>query len=139
MKKPLLLLIATLLFIGCKKDEDLFRLNATTYLDDEKVYSNIAFLKSDQADVLKDAETVDEFFKGRLELGAKYTTQYKEYVKPGEYIVLVQIADVSKPNKIKTYSYKHVAVANGMTSNVMVFSSKDKELYQPWVDKYPNE
>lgn len=144
MKKQIkLLLILPLLLLGCGKESKTM-IAATVYLTDfplngeeSRVRSNIAFIRGDASEIIKNAESVDLYFKSKPPLSAFYVDQYREYVEDGDYTILVQIADLLVDNMHTTYSYKKVMVSSGSEtpSNVMIFKKAPKG-YQPWNDKY---
>ncbi len=113
-------------------------INATAYLDDNKVNSNIAFIKSDRSDVIKDENTVEAFFKSNPPHSGSYTSQYSEYMEPGEYIIVIQITQSPLHNKFKTYTYRRISVNADSDSqgNVMAFSTAKTGYYQEWTNKY---
>lgn len=137
MKKQLLVLIIGLIITvsGCKKDKASTMINATTYLDDKRVLSNIAFIKASQTSVIKDENSVEAYFATNPAHSKLFTEQYSEYMVPGDYIIVIQIVSHIMD---KSYTYRNVSITenNPSQDNVMVFNSNITTLYQPWVNKY---
>lgn len=137
MKKQLLVLIIGLIITvsGCKKDKASTKINATTYLDDKRVLSNIAFIKANQTSVIKDENSVEAYFATNPAHSKLFTEQYSEYMVPGDYIIVIQIVSHIMD---KSYTYRNVSITenNPSQDNVMVFNSNITNRYQPWVNKY---
>ena len=137
MKKQLLVLIIGLIITvsGCKKDKASTMINATTYLDDKRVLSNIAFIKANQTSVIKDENSVEAYFATNPAHSKLFTEQYSEDMVPGDYIIVIQLVSHIMD---KSYTYRNVSITenNPSQDNVMVFNSNITTLYQPWVNKY---
>lgn len=137
MKKQLLVLIIGLIITvsGCKKDKASTKINATTYLDDKRVLSNIAFIKANQTSVIKDENSVEAYFATNPAHSKLFTEQYSEYMVPGDYIIVIQIVSHIMD---KSYTYRNVSITenNPSQDNVMVFNSNITNRYQPWINKY---
>lgn len=140
MKKQLLVLIIGVIITvsGCKKDKASTMINATTYLDDKRVLSNIAFIKASQTSVIKDENSVEAYFATNPAHSKLFTEQYSEYMVPGDYIIVIQIVPSRSHTMDKSYTYRNVSITeyNPSQDNVMVFNSNITNRYQPWVNKY---
>jgi hypothetical protein len=114
--KPLLITIAASAYIG----------TSTT-----KAYANFAILKTSQIDVVKDENTLAEYFKTH----SGYTTYFVDYLEAGSYIVVVQLPTGSAREKL--YSYRTVTVSDGhqSTDNNMVFDINTVGNYQAWTNR----
>jgi hypothetical protein len=114
--KPIVITIAASAYIG----------SSTT-----KTYANFALLKSTQTDVVKDENTLADYFKAH----PGYTTYLLDYQEAGSYIIAVQLPAGSAHEKL--YSYRTITVSDGhpSTDNNMVFDVNTTGNYQPWANR----
>ncbi|MBC7399983.1 MAG: hypothetical protein H7289_08560, partial [Mucilaginibacter sp.] len=118
MTKRLTLLILVICMIASCKIADpshgplVITISASAYIGSSttKAYANFALLKSTQIDVVKDENTLVEYFKAH----PGYTTYLLDYQEAGTYIIAVQLPANSAHEKL--YSYRTITVSDGHPS-----------------------
>lgn len=127
---PLLTAILLITLAGCKKDSNTL-LNATSYIEDERAISNIAFIHGSYTP--GSSEEAAAYFETNPPLSRQNVSQYSEYVPDGTYTILIYIPIGYMEG---AYTYRRVEVPGG-DGNVMEFTqSPNQRGYQPWKNKY---
>jgi len=130
--------MSMLFLISCSKDDsDDVILNATAYIEDERLpVANIAFIPSNRTDIIKDENSVEAYFKTNPNHSAKGVYTYKEYLEKGVYIIVIQLNNNASPSIRRAYTYKTVSTVDSAGfGNIMQFKNTNGPLYQQWKEK----
>lgn len=134
-KVPVLLLLLMCLFsFGCRIDHSkplLITIAASAYVGSDKVYANFALLKSTDAAIVSNENTLAEYFKTH----PGYTNYMSEFEEAGNYIIAIQLPSSSTREKL--YTYRNITISDGhpSTDNNMVFDLTTSGYYQVWKNK----
>jgi hypothetical protein len=130
----LLLLLICLFSFGCRIDHSkplLITISASAYVGNDKVYANFALLKSTDAAIVSNENTLADYFKTH----PGYTNYMLEFEEAGNYIIAIQLPASSTREKL--YTYRNISISDGhpSTDNNMVFDLTTTGIYQIWKNK----
>ena len=137
-KTLLMLLMVIGLFAGCKRKEvELATINAAAYIDGNKATANFVLLTTSQTAVISDEGAIDRYMATTPMYLQNGVMEYSQKVIPGEYILVIQVKDVSAPVLYKTYTYNYITTNGTSTQSkyIMQFASGKALTFQPWVEK----
>jgi hypothetical protein len=128
------LIIISLFTFGCRIDHSkplLITISASAYVGDDKIYANFALLKSTDAAIVSNENTLADYFKTH----PGYTNYMSEFEEAGNYIIAIQLPASSTREKL--YTYRNITISKGQasTDNNMVFDLSTTGNYQVWKNK----
>jgi hypothetical protein len=137
MKFYLKLILFTFVLAGCRKDVEPVTVSAAAYVDDKPAIANFVLLDRSNGLDITDAGTMERFFLSKPERARYATTEYSINVRPGEYILIIQLtnANAGIPDKSHTYNYITTRGTSTRSKYTMQFLSGRSPLYQPWLDR----
>jgi hypothetical protein len=130
----LLLTLICLFSFGCRIDHSkplLITISASAYVGNDKVYANFALLKSTDAAIVANENTLADYFKTH----PGYTNYMSEFEEAGSYIIAIQLPSSSPREKLYTYRYITISKDHPSTDNNMVFDLTTTGNYQVWKNK----
>lgn len=128
------LIVVSLCMFGCRIDHSkplLITISASAYVGSDKVYANFAVLKSTDAAIVSNENTLAEYFKTH----PGYTTYMLEFYEAGNYIIAIQLPAGSSREKLYTYRNITISKDHPSTDNDMVFDLTTTGNYQVWKNK----
>jgi len=135
-KKACVLLLTIIGFslLGCKIDHSkplLITISASAYVGNDKVYANFALLKSTDASIVGNENTLADYFKTH----PGYTNYMLEFEEAGNYFIAIQLPAGSPREKL--YTYRNITISEGhpSTDNNLVFDLATTGNYQAWKNK----
>lgn len=138
MKQLVALLFMAFVFAGCNdKRVELVTINASAYVGANKVVGDFAILSTGQAGVFSDEGALGRYFATIQQNSKTQVTDFTAQVLPGEYILVIQLKDISTGAKLNTYTYNFITTRGTATvfNYAMQFQPGLEGYYQPWVDK----
>ena len=138
MKKILALLFIVFAFTNCNdKPVALVTINASAYVDANKVAGNFAIFTPTQAGIFADEGAVDRYFATIQQNAKTGITDFSAKVLPGEFVIVIQLKNINTGLLNNTYTYNYITVGNtsAPSNYVMQFQSGRLVAFQPWVDK----
>ena len=128
------LIIASLCLFGCRIDHSkplLITIAASAYVGSDKIYANFALLKSTDAAIVSNENTLADYFKTH----PGYTNYMSEFEEAGNYIIAIQLPASSTREKLYTYRNITISKDHASTDNNMVFDLATTGNYQAWKNK----
>jgi hypothetical protein len=128
------LIVISLFTSGCLIDHSkpfLITIAASAYVGNDKIYANFAVLKSTEAAVVANENTLADYFKTH----PGYTNYMSEFEEAGSYIIAIQLPAGSPREKLYTYRNITISRNQASTDNNMVFDLGTPGNYQPWKNK----
>nr|WP_294789959.1 hypothetical protein [uncultured Mucilaginibacter sp.] len=128
------LIMVSLCMFGCRIDHSkplLITVAASAYVGSDKIYANFALLKSTDAAIVNNENTLAEYFKTH----PGYTNYMSEFEEAGNYIIAIQLPASSTREKLYTYRDITISKDHPSTDNNMVFDLANSGYYQVWKNK----
>ncbi len=128
------LLLICLFSFACRIDHSkplLITIAASAYVGSDKIYANFALLKSTDAAIVSNENTLAEYFKTH----PGYTNYMSKFEEAGNYIIAIQLPASSTREKLYTYRNITISKDHASTDNNMVFDLTTSGNFQVWKNK----